>query len=785
MRHWWLLCLWLPLGALELSVQSGKEDGSTYSILDLRHFDPFACETSKDEFGETKKIVCTFSASPKHSFSPVHNAYLNITPAASKTGYSITITPIAKMKLVPMAFDLTKTAQMYQSDVKKTNHWIVVGYREKAPMLSENKPASNAINFPINMHDNVYPYVGGLDLKGNPIKISRVQDVTDYMNIKKAYGEKNFDKVLELSNYALKKYPNTIFKNELMLYKIRALHEKEDNEALLELSKQFLRDYAGDPNVAEVLAYTANAYVKIGQIMDADYFFDRLFDEQSDSPYAALGMIYKAQQLESGGSLKKALFYYERALDATKDIELASEAAFNLARLELALENTDKAKPYVDKIAKANPKYFATVKQDALKMAQTLTDRHAPKTAIKIIENLYNSVGQKSPDSQLLLRNLGMLQAQADNREEAMKRFNEYLKTYKFGDYADEVRRAKDGLFFENNDTNVSAGIKQYDDLIDRYGNDSVGRKALYKKAQLLLKNNRYKDLLDLESELHKLESTEYPDVNSMISKSAVGLSKEYLKEGKCSEAISLQKMYKIKLLPQWDGLIFDCALKTTQYPTAEKIAQSHLQSKSMAERQIWLSRMVKTQFALGDYKNAIKGGEELATLLNAEKNPPLNDIYRTLFDAMQRIGNAEGMIRHIKNIETVFGSDFQDIERYTQMVALGTARKDEALTQTYARKVMALQAKTKTYTQSPYIEFTLAQSYQKLGKDSDALEVLKSLNPRKLDKEKRSRQQYLIGSLAQKLGRKEDARSAYNASIKADGASAWGKLAKDALGLL
>jgi hypothetical protein len=784
MGRWLLLCLWLPLSALDLSIESGKENGDAYSILHLQDSSSFGCEAHNDEFGETRRIDCTFPHPPQRSFPPIHNTFLTVTPSSTKSGYSITITPALKMKLIPIFFDLTKTSQIYQHEVKTAMHWIVVGYGKRAPMLEEKRSADTSMNFPIKMHSNVYPYVGGLDLKGNPIKIARVQDVTDYMNLKKAYSEKKFDKVLELATYTLKKYPKTIFKNELMLYQIRALHENEESEKLLEVSKRFLRDYSGDPSVAEVLAYTAHAYVKIGQNVDADYFFDRLFDEQLESPFASLGMLYKAQELE-GESPKKAMQFYQKALDTSKDVDIASQAAFKLAQIELSLGNTADAKPYVDKIAKANPKYFLQVRAEAIALAKALVDRHEPKTAAKITESLYKNSEEKAPDREMLLKDLGLQLAQADKREEALKRFNEYLEKYKHGDYTDEVRRAKDGLFFEKSDTNSSEGIKQYDELIERYGNDSVGRKALYKKAQLLLKESRYKEILDLESQLHQLDTAEYPDVNSMITKSAIGLSKEDLKEGKCSEVVILQKMYKIKLLPEWDGLLFECALKTTQYPEAKRIAQRHLQSKSMAERQVWLSRMVKTQFALGEYKSAISGGEELATLLNAEKNPPLNDIYRTLFDAMQRSGNAEGMIRHIKNIETVFGNDFKDIERYTQMVVLATARKDDAMTQTYGRKVVALQERTKTYTQSPYIEFTLGQSYQNIGRDGDALEILKSLNGRKLDKEKRARQQYLIGSLAQRLGRKAEARTAFTTSIKTDPTSAWGKLAKDALGLL
>lgn len=785
MGRWWLLCLWLPLSALELSVQSGKEKGNSYSILHVRNSEPFGCEAAADEFGETKRIVCSFPRFPKHSFDPITNANFKIIPSSSKNGYSIVVTPIAKMKLIPIPFDLTKTTQTYHSSVQKSNHWIAVGYTDTLPMLNVKLPDENAINLPVKIPNNIFPYVGGLDLKGNPIKISNIQDVTDYMELKKAYAVQDYNKVLELANTILLKYPKTIFRNELMLYQIRALNEKEEHDKLLEIAKQFLRDYSGDLNMAEVLAYTARAYTKIGQDADADYFFDRLFDEHAESRFAGLGMIYKAQQLESLGNTKKAMHFYDRALNTSKDVSIASQAAFKLAQIELGLDSTDKAKPYIDKIAMANPKYFIEERERAMEVAQILADRHEPKTAVKITESLLKGADPKSPEHEKLLKNLGLQLAQANKRREALKKFNDYLETYKNGEFVNEIRHAKDGLFFENDDKNISVGIKKYDELIERYGNDSVGRKALYKKAQLLFKENRYKEILDLESDLYRLDSADYPEVNAMISKSAIGLSKEYLKTGKCDEALSQQKMYKLKLLPEWDGLLFECALKVTQYPMAKKIAQTHLKSSSMSERQIWLSRMVKTQFALGEYKNAIKGGEELASLLAIEKNPPLNDIYRTLFDAMQRSGNSEGMIRHIKNIETAFGSDFKDIERYTQMAALATGRKDEAMTQTFARKVMALQSKTKTYTQSPYIEFTLSQSYQKLGRDADAYETLKSLNGRKLEKEKRSRQQYLMGSLAQKLGRKAEARTAFNASIKADPASAWGKLAKDALGLL
>lgn len=785
MRYWILLSLSLPLFALELSIQSGKEGGEKYSVFHLRHSTPFACASSVDEFGETRRIDCRFSHAPKQSFSPIDNELLKISAASSAKGYVITVLPKAKMKLMPINFDLTKEAQTYQNDVKNATHWSVVGYKSTLPLVDKGSVSPNAINFPIKVAKNSPPYVGGLDLKGNPIKISRVQDVTDYMDMKKAYVAKKYDTVLEKVNDTLKEYPNTVFKNELMLYQIRAYHQLGEFEKLLGASKKFMREYSGDSNVAEVLAYTANAYSKLGQINDADYYFDRLFDEHEESPFAPLGMVYKAEQSETTGDPKKARNFYERALAATSDVAIASKAAFNLAQLELS-NNGDlkKASEYVDKIASANPGYFSEVRSEAMSMAETFFDRNAPKTAARITEALLNKTDKKLDDYQLLLRNLGLQLAKAGKRNEALKRFNEYLDQFKYGEYAEEIRHAKDGLFFDDGDKNTTKSIKKYDDLIERYGNDAVGKKALYKKAQLLLAEKNYKAILDIESDLYRLDSAEFPETTSIITKSAIGLTKNYLQQGKCVEAMKLQKMYKVKLLLEWDESLFNCALKTTQFPAAKTIAQRHLKAPSVAERELWLYRLVKTQFELGEYKDATKGGNELITLLGVEKNPPLNDIYRIMFDTAQRVGDSDAMIRNIKAVESAFPNDFKDIERYNQMVSLGLKRKDEAMTQTYGRKVMALQERTKTYTQSPFIEFTLAQSYQNLGKDTDALNTLKTLNKQKLSNEKRSRQQYLIGAIEQRLGHKREARDAFNASIKADSASAWGKLAKDALAL-
>ncbi len=780
MNRWLLLLfIWHPLFGLDISIQSGKEEGEPYSVLHLRDVKPFECAEYRNDFNHVTRIEC--SVSHINLLPPIKNPHFSL----SQTPTHLVITTKTNVALFPIGFDLLHASDIYHSDAKPINHWTIIGYRKNLPLISPPKPNPNAINLPLKLAKESYPFVGGLDLKGNPIKMKNVQDANDYMDLKKAYKAKDYKKVLFLAQDILQKHPNTIFANELMLYQIRALHYRGEFEKILPLAKQFMRQYSSDSNMAEVLAYTANAYSQMGQNIDSDYFYDRLFTEHMEDPFAQKGMYFKAKHMEVLGSGKKAAKYYREALFRTKDVALASACAFELARMEIAGGHFEKAKEFIDKIARVNPNYFGEVQAESRKMIEVLQGYKEYLTAAKITQCLIDTVPHKSQEHQAYLKNLGAFYAQGGEKTKALEKFNEYLTLFPYGESREEVQRAKDGLFFEKEESKGAKGLKKYDELIERYGDDSIGRTALYKKAQLLFKEGKFEEILKIENELYKLDTTAYPEANSLITKSAASITQKKLQEGKCSEALSMQKMYKITLPSQWDGLTFECALKMGNFPVAKNLAQKNLKAKEMTNRQLWLYRTAKLHFALGEYKQSAKAGRDLASLLEVQKNPPLNEVYRLLFDGAQRSGDDIGMIKYIRGCETLFGSDFKDLERYTQMVSLGLKRKDEIMVQSYASKVIALQKRTSTYTQSPFIEFTLAQSFMNQDKNNEALDVLKSLNARRLTPEKRSRQQYLMGSLEMKMGRNGDAKAAFNASIKADKNSAWGKLAKDALGLL
>lgn len=780
-----LLLTPLFLFALELSVSGGKENNTPFSIIHIKDSNHFLCESVRNDFEQTTQVICAFAQRPSQSLQPISNNFFDISFSTKKSLYFIRFQPHFKMQLFPMIFDLKHENTTFTADVKMSKEWMIVGYMKTMPFLKKETVPATAINFPVTTQDKELPFVGGLDIKGNPIHISKIKDVSDYLAIKRFYKAKDYEKVLSLIDDVLKEYPDTVFKSELLLYQIRSYHFLENSDDLLDIAKIFLREYASDEHVPEVLAYTARAYSAMGLYTDSDYFFERLFDEHENNRFAHLGMIYKAEQLDASGNAVKALKYYEKAFYATKDVDIASLAAFKMSEYYIDHNQAKMAKKYVDKILAANSDYFAQHLQESLEMAMAFSDHLKYKTAADIVGAIYAKYPTSNEDDEKMLKDQGVWLAKAGLKEEALFVFNKYLDTYKYGQFVEEVQEEKDALFFENSDMNVSVKLAEYENLIETYPNDSIGDKALYKKAKLLNSSGAYQATLDLNASLHQLDPIEYVDVDEIIHTAAKGLMRESLQAKKCRQVINLSQTYNVTLSSKWDSDIFECAFKGGNYTLAKTMASTHLKEKNITERMAWLLRYIKTDFQTGNYSEVVDASKELITLVNMERSKEYDDVRRLLFDAYQRLGNKEGMIGSISEIEKAFGLVYKDSERYAQMVTLAQNRKDDQMVVNFAMKVMQLQKKIGAYTQTPYVEFTLAQAYINLAKEREALKVLESLNDRNLNSEKRSRQKYQLGSLYQKLSQEDAAKTAYEESIKADENSAWAKLSKDTLALL
>lgn len=770
------------LYALNISLQGAKENFENYSTLHIKDKNRFLCQEMTNDFEEVIKIVCAFSKAPSKKLKTLQNDFFKIETQIKKKTFFLIITPYKKMKLFPVVFNLSEDDSVYKANAKLSRHWMLVGYNKVIPYIKTHEASAVSINFPFFLEKNKLPYVGSLDMKGNPVHIQEVQDVSDYLKIKHLYSEKKYKKCLELINEVMIEYPSSLFNAELLYYKIRVNSKIEENsDEVIELSKVYLREYSSDDNVAEVLSLIAKSYSLLSMGGQADYFFDRLFNEHIGSPYAKWGYIYKGEMLEESGSASKALNYYKKALHETSDIEIAATAAYKLARYMINNGKKRDASKYAMKIIKAKPDLFASKYIKSLEMLETFAEEEEYETAAAIAQAIVNEINDQYDEYEVLMKNIGVWLAKTSKKQEALVALNNYLNKFVDGLYDKEVQVAKDSLFFDVSDTNVTAKISNYDSLIEKYEDDSIGKRAIYEKAKLMNENKMYEDVLKFKDELLSLDTVTYPDTKKIVDDAALGSMELALKNKECHSVLKISNDYAIKLSDKWDDGIYICAMKGADFSLAKNIASKNLNSSNLDMRKKWLYRHIKVDFATGNYSNVVKASQELITLIIDNKKSKYNDVYRVLFDTYSRLENADKMIESIMNVQKIFGNSYKDVERYIAVMAIGSQRSDNNLVLVYGNKVMKIQKDSDSYAQSPFVEFTLYQAYINKEDFNQALDVIKSLNNVELNNDDRSRQKYLLGAVYEKLWRGDEAQVAYQESIEADESSAWAQLAQGA----
>ena len=768
------------LFALELSITGAKENFSDYATLHLKDDTPFLCQETIDDFGEVTKIVCAFGKKPPTKMRVIQNSFFKIENILQDKTFFLIITPYEKLKLYSMIFDMTKDKMLYQADVKVTKHWMIVGYKDKLPFIKKEPIVDTSIDFPFELENDNLPFVGSLDIKGNPVHIDKVGDVTEYLRIKKLYKEKKYAECLDVIEELILDYPNSLFKAELVFYKIRAYAKLNDNDNVITMSKVYLQEYSSDENVPEVLALLAYSYHKIGMSTDADYFFDRLFSEHQDSEYSKLGFIYIGEMLESSGGDTKAISYYTRALNETADMHTAAVAAYKLAKYYSTNDKKEAAK-YIMKIVNATPEYLMEDLVTSMDLMYKFADEEEYETAAAMAKSITDVMSKEDDEHENLMKERAMWLTKTPDKQKALEALNDYIKVYQYGSYEEMIEIAKDALFFDTNDGNFTQKLQEYNSLIEDYPNDTIGNRAIYEKGKLLLENKMYAEVLDFKEEILSLDEDMYPDINNILKDAAVGIMKIALKDKRCQEVLDISKDYNITLSNEWDDGVYECSFIGANFELAKTIAKRNLSSKDMELRKKWLFRYIKVDFETGNYESIIDASKELISLIEEDENSSYKEVYRILFDAYKRSGNTDKLLDAIMKIQKVFGQDYKDIERYIELMSLGNKNKDDNLVIKYGEEVVKIQNDSSSYTQSPFVEFTLYQTYLNLEDLDKALQIIKSLDTVELSKKDRSRQKYLLGTIYSKLWREADADKAYDAAIEADPDSAWAKLATSA----
>lgn len=769
--------------ALEITVSKGLYKNQPYSVIEIANDDPFVCKGQSDSFGTPKELICAFDKIPKETIKPVENEFFTISAKILKKNFFLMIRSKYRLYFKPIIFDLTRDEQTFPPHTSRSNRWVAVGYEKELPFVKETHPSANSLAFPLRLPARPLPYVGGLDLKGNPVHVQNSEDVRAFVQVQKLFAAKKYEDCIDAADEALVYYPDSLFRSELLYYKIKSLFKLHAYQNVLDLSKEYLHNFSSSENVPEILMMTAVSYYKNGQYSDADYFFDRLFSEHADSVYSKWGYIYKGDMAVDSGEDSKAKKYYKKALTQTRSMEVAAMAAFKLARLYVEEGKYAKAKIYIDKILKAKDDFFYRHYAMAKKLMFDLADAQKYLEAANIDEAILKYMNKKNEDYEANLRYLGVWLAKTAQKQRAVAALERYIKEFKDGLFIDEVEKTRDSIFFASKDTDYKKLLAKYDKLIERYGyEDPIGQKALYEKVRLMLKKRMYSDILQLKDKIAVLDGEIYRDKDELIKQAALGLMESALQSRQCQVVLDIQQDYNVTVSSKWDIGLYDCFVKAADFTKAKKIAERNLKTKDVKLKKEWLYRYAKVDFATGNYSEAIDAAKDLLTLVDDIKKSRYKDIYRVLFDAYDRLGDFDGMVKTIQKIEELFGLSYKDIDRYVDMINVGVAKKDDNIIIKYGKKLYDLQQRTGSHAQSPFVEFALYQAYMDKEQYKKALQVISSLDSVKLSKNDRARAKYLKGAVLDKLWRNDAAKKAYKEAVKADPASAWAKLAKSAL---
>lgn len=780
-----MLLALLPLAlhsSLEVSIDTAVDENIKYSTLYLQADSLFTCKALKDDFDATTQVVCAFDKKPAKQIKKLSNEFFTLKTFVQKETFFISIRPKYKMKLYANVFDLTQDDNVFSAKATLCKRWFIVGYKDKFPLIKKEQRSEIALNFPVYLDEDKLPYVQSLDIKGNPVYIKKVEDVSEYIKVKKYFEKKQYERCLDITEEILQKYPNTLFKAELLYYQIKIYNKLKDFDNVIANSKIFLREFSADENVPEVISLVAYAYGKIGMYSDSDYFFDRLFSEHAENKFAFMGHIYKGELEEESGGNKKAQQEYKQALYGTKDVDVAIAAAFHLGNLMLQMQ-PDKAAGYFAKIIDVKPSFFIEDLQGSMKLAKTLADRGNYEVAAQIMEVLFAQLNPTYDEYEEVLAYKGLYLAHTKQKKEALAVLNDYLKKFSDGDYLAQVEAAKDQLFFDIEDLNSSVKLAHFDKLLQEYTDESIQSKALYEKAKLLNQMQRYQDVLDMKEQLLGLDEDIYQDVASIIYEAAIGAMQDSLRHKNCENVLLISSDNNVTLSSKWDNGVYECAMKGGDYTLAKQMISRNMGTKVIEQKKLWLYRYIKVNFATGNYQEVIDAAKDLVALIEIDKDSKYRDVYRILFDTYDRLERKDEMLQAMLKIEDVFGDSYEDIDRYADMIAVGIAKKDDNIVIKYGQKLFDMQQRSGSHAQTPYVEFSLYQAYMNQGDYEKALKVISALDDVKLDKEKRARQKYLLGTAYAKLWRDEQAQKAYDDAIAADKESAWAKLAQSAKG--
>ncbi|NPA74138.1 MAG: tetratricopeptide repeat protein, partial [Epsilonproteobacteria bacterium] len=572
----------ISLFSLTIVLNSARENKEDYSILHIFSDKKIFCK-KKRVSADRLKYICEINENANIDLEPKKTKLVNISFIKKSKNLEVVIVPKYNVKVFKTSRPLFMTNEIDRYDYKKAKHWIFLLYKNKI-FLKQSKN-DIGINFPVLFTKDNTPSIGALDPNGLPISYKGgSKDIAAYLAIKDDYDKERFNYVISEASKAIDNFPNSIFLNDFILFKIRAMNnllksksdDIKENDAdynqIIKLGKSWIKKFPSNQNIPEVLYYIANAFQNLGQDSDARYFYDILITEHPDSKYTKLGIISFADSLYAKDKEQKAVKLYKDVLYSAKDIDVASVAAERLAKLYIKKKDYKRAKEYYKKIIEANPKYYLKNPQKAYLLAVKLSKYDMNDLSAVLLEKLLKEIKRGSELKENVLKTLADVYVKLKNKKAASRYYKEYLKNFRYGQYSDEVKKSLDGLFFDDDERNSTKLLARYDKLMSEYKDEEIYQKAGVLKAKLLIRLKRYEQALTFLDGFKYNEKTK-DSVLKLKKLAAKYIAEKNLNDFNCLRAVKIIESYHPQIDENQSKNLGKCYIDTNNYDKALIIA--------------------------------------------------------------------------------------------------------------------------------------------------------------------------------------------------------------------
>lgn len=778
----WLLTLWLAsvsLLALDVVINSGKEEGRAFAVLNLTHDTLFPCKEELNRHSEVERVVCLLEGKPSTSFTQSQTLFFKISTEYRRDSLYLVITPLKRAKLFALHADSRNLKPLVEEQPTLSRRWQVIGYEEKLPFLSEQK--ARGINFPVSMETTLTPSIGALDLFKKPLYIESGHDVQPYLSAKALMERRSYADAIEAVDEALRNYPETIFKRDLLLFKIRALEamkKPDDLEDIVALGKSWSRAYPSDSSVPEVLYILAKTYGGMQFFDEARYYYERLFSEHKGDDFELRARIALADELLGRGDSKRAPQLYTSALNDSQSLETASLAAVRLADYQVHKKNFKEAESLLLKVLEANPTFFQAEPVKNAAMIDQWVEEGFFGASARVAEAIWRGDLEDEALAEQLLYKAGVWFENAGEFVEAHRVYGIYKTKYPKQPSITDITARDDKLLFVLEENDLEKRLERLDYVIATYPNSPEEKRAYERKAETFMEQGKPLSVIEIERFLDK----ENPSLKAAASQ----LLKESLARQDCKEGAFYLQKYGAFGLEESERLQgFDCLVDSSLLSNAEALASEGIATENLALRVAWLYRYAQVLEAQQSFNRATLAARDTLMLADSLQKPEFKGVAFILFNALAKQDRQEEAREVWARLQREFPEDSRMIEVYKTMLAWASKRLDETAIEVYAKELMRLQALHQRPEFSPWVELTYIESLLRGQRFQEALALLEGLLKMNLTPEDRIKTLYIRGSIAPRVGDKNLAKESYEACVKIEAQSAWKNLCAESLKLL